>query len=568
MYFVKIKKKKKFEIKLLINGKKIYEDKNIEKEKPEIKEIILFENFIGLFYNFLIFKNKVPKFIKDELKGSENNNNQKKINIYSLRFNNEEHIIPFLKMEINEEEEKNSLNKIKKNNENNFLQLNNNDYKEFMDKIISIYIPSRVTIPKTYKKNNLMNTPQFIIEDSINELNAKFNTKTPTFNGVHIYKKIKNDLNQVGGLNNLLPIMELMINNNELLTKENIASYFDIITCIFSSYYKEAIINEAQNNFFIYLSYFMEKIPSTFYDNNMTNIFKQISSFFSENLCEGNYILNKQYQNYILMNEQILFKFNYNEQNEIIKSMSHFIQGTKSETKNNLSLDIFKIIKILLHLDSKKNELFCCKAHSEYFLENKGIMEPELNIRLAPLKELITHLFKEFKKCCIDSPNIGNEAGKSLFRIVTLLVSDISPCLQKMIIEILLESFDDYFNKFIENFDRGEEFLYICLFVYKNSILDIKEGALKLIFLLLKNNRFNNSEEETFQFISNITLPYFLFQDEEIIKYTSTKKESNNENNENSEQEKNGIDNTTSKEKDNDMDMCAFKGESAIFDEI
>ena len=57
-----------------------------------------------------------------------------------------------------------------------------------------------------------------------------------------------------------------------------------------------------------------------------------------------------------------------------------------------------------------------------------------------------------------------------------------------MIIEILLESFDDYFNKFIENFDRGEEFLYICLFVYKNSILDIKEGALKLIFLLLKNN--------------------------------------------------------------------------------
>ena len=140
MYFVKIKKKKKFEIKLLINGKKIYEDKNIEKEKPEIKEIILFKNFISLFYSLLIFKNKVPKFIKDELKGSENNNNQKKINIYSHRFNNEEHIIPFLKMEINEEEEKNSLNKIKENNEFNFLQLNNNDYKEFMDKIISNFL--------------------------------------------------------------------------------------------------------------------------------------------------------------------------------------------------------------------------------------------------------------------------------------------------------------------------------------------------------------------------------------------------------------------------------------------
>ena len=561
--FLKLKKKKKLEIKLCLNGKKIYIDKNIEKEKPEIKEIILFENFVGLCYSFLIFKNKVPKFIKDELKESENINKSKKTNIYSHRFNNEEYIIPFLKMEIKEEIEKNSLYKMKKNNEFNFLQLNSNDYKEFMDKIISIYIPSRVTIPKTHEKNNLLNTPKFIIEDSINELNAEFNTNTPTLNGVHIYKKIKNDLNQVGGLNNLLPIMELMINNNELLTKENITSYFDIITCIFSPYYKEAIINEAQNNFFIYLSYFMEKIPSTFYDNNMTNIFKQISSFFAENICEGNYMLNKQYQNYILMNEQILFKFHYNEQNEIIKSMSHFIQGIKSETKKNLSLDIFKIIKILLHLDSKKHELFCCKAHSEYFLENKGIMEPELNIRLAPLKELLTHLFKEFKKCCMDKDNAGDEAGKSLFRIVTLLVSDISPCLQKMIIELLLESFEKNLDMYIENFDRGEEFLYICLFVYKNSFLDIKEYALKLIFLLLKNNRFNNSEEETFQFITNITLPYFLFQDEEIIKCTSpTINESNKENNVESGDLK------INNEKSNNIDMTTIKGENALYDEM
>ena len=118
----------------------------------------------------------------------------------------------------------------------------------------------------------------------------------------------------------------------------------------------------------------MEKIPSNFYDNNITNIFKKISSFFSENICEENYILNKQYQDHILMNEQILFKFHYKEQNEIIESMSHFIQNTKSGRKKHLSLDIFKIIKILLHLlkhfynKEKKWQLIYQKIFQDFLL--------------------------------------------------------------------------------------------------------------------------------------------------------------------------------------------------------
>ena len=588
---IKLKKKKKLEVKLYVNGKKLYEDKNIEKEKPEIKEIILFENFVGQCYSFMIFKNKCPKFIKNELKLNENTNMQKKSFIYSNRFNNEESIIPLLKMDLKDDTGQLLQKKTLKNiNEKNFFEINCNDYKEFMDKIIAIYIPSRITIPKTYEKNNLLNTPQLIIEDSINELNAEFNTKTPILNGVHIYKKIKNDLNQVGGLNNLLPIMELMVNNSELLTKENIESYFDIILSIFSSYYKDALINEAKNNFFIYLSYFMEKIPSNFYDNNMTNIFKNISSFFADNICEGNYILNHQYQNYILMNEQILFKFHYKEQNEIIKSMSHFIQKLKPERKKGLSIDIFKIIKILLHLDEKKNKLFCCKKHSDFFIENKGIMEPELNVRLSPMKELLKHLFnKEYKKFVIENKNVADETGKSLFRIVTMLASDISPCLQKMIIELLLECLEVNFGMYIENFDQDYEFLDISLFVYKNSIFDVKEVALKLIFLLLKNNRFDCScsQDETFQFITNNILPYFLFQDEEIINAVcNSKNEQNNEEqneiiDENIEQEKSGKDNANlgnveddvgnlkiNTEKSQDIDMSTEKGESALFDEM
>jgi len=555
---IKIKKKKKIVIKLYLNGKKIYKEKSIEKEKVEIKELILFQNFTGIFYNCMIFKNSCPKYILNALKfETKENSNDKKENIDKLNqksiyyngFNSEELILPFLKLELKEEKEKNTV-KDSSEKDNNF-SINSNDYKEFKEKAISIYIPSRVTIPIAYEKNNLLNTPSLILEDSINELNAELLTNSPTINGVHIYKKIKNDFNQIGGLNNLLPIMELMVNNGELLSKENLEKFFDILIAIFSPYYKNALINEVNNNFFLYLSYFMEKIPSNFYDNNITNIFKKISSFFAENICEENYILNKQYQDHILMNEQILFKFHYKEQNEIIESMSHFIQNTKTGRKKHLSLDIFKIIKILLHLDEKKNQLFCCKNHADFFIENKGIMEPELYVRLNPIKELLTHLFKEYKKYCMDQKDLAKEEGKELFQIITMLTIDISPCLQKMIINLFTECLEINYDLYIDNLDQDEDLLNILLYAYKNSILDIKEDALKLIFLILKNksNKDSPTFEAKFQFIINHILPYYLFQDEEIIKNTISYK--NQIGKEISENEEGKIDDNAQKEENN-----------------
>ena len=59
-----------------------------------------------------------------------------------------------------------------------------------MEKLISVYMPSRVIIPPTCKNNTLMDTPQFILQDAINGLDAEFITKNPGLNGVHIYKRI------------------------------------------------------------------------------------------------------------------------------------------------------------------------------------------------------------------------------------------------------------------------------------------------------------------------------------------------------------------------------------------
>ena len=522
--------KKKLQIKLYLNGKKIFKKSNLHHLKMEIKEIILFKNFIGFCYNFMLFKNKYPKFIKNELKSLIDSNYKKEISsknsknkesIYYKGFNNEEMILPFIKMELKDIIEQNNIKNLF-NEEELYLIINNNDYKDFMEKTISIYIPSRVNISNSYEQSNIMNNPNLIIEDSINELNAEFYTNSPHFNGVHIFKKIKDDFKSIGGLNNILPIMELMVNNDELLNKNNLEKFFDILISIFSPYYKNALIKEKDNNFFLFLSYFIEKIPSNFFDNSITNIFKKISYFFAENINEENYFLNQQYQNHILMNEQILFKFHYKEQNEIIESMSHFLQNIDAGKEKFLSIDIFKIIKILIHLDADKNKLFCCKNHANFFIENNKVMEPELYIRLHPIKGLLTHLFKEFKKYVDDRNNSAEEAGKSLFKIMTILSSDISPCLQKMILNLFTECLKENFNLYIEFLDKENEFLNICLFVYKNTIFDVKEDALNLILLYLYNQQKIgiDIDEDIFQFMTNYILPYFLFQDEEIIQST------------------------------------------------
>ena len=277
---IKFKRKKKIKVKMYLNGRKIYykkdKDKEKEKEKEEIKEIVLFKNFIGICYNFMIFKTKkkkevFPKLLENEVKINNlmlnsiitPDDNKMKVRLPANRtkyyngFSNEELIYPFIKTELKDEIEPTILNSLF--NDNNFSFINSNDIKDFMEKLISVYMPSRVIIPPTCKNNTLMDTPQFILQDAINGLDAEFITKNPGLNGVHIYKRIINDFASIGGLNNLLPIMELMTKYKELLTKQNFGKFFDMLISIFAPQYQNALVKENNNNFFMYLSFFFRK---------------------------------------------------------------------------------------------------------------------------------------------------------------------------------------------------------------------------------------------------------------------------------------------------------------------
>ena len=538
---IKLKKKKK--IKIYLNGKKIKSEKKLiekDKEKEDIKEIVLFKNFIGVCYNFVIYRSKkeeyLPKFLENELKTDDNNlslNPQSILrrtlssynkSVYYNGFTNEKLLYPFIKIDYKDDIEQNALSSLFTIDKN--IQLNINDVKDFMEELIAIYMPSRVTLPLGFEKNN-KNNSKYIIQDSISGLDAEFIIKKPSLNGVHIYKRILDDFSQIGGLNNLLPILEIMTKHQEFLTKDNLQNYLDILISVFAPQYQKALIKENQSNFFLYFSYFLEKIPESFFDDGLTGIFKTISSFLTTQVNENrefNQYMD-QFHEYILINEKIFFKFKCEEQKDIIEIITNLIENMSD--KRVLKIDIIKLVRILLHIDHDKNKLFCCKEHSEYFNEECGIMTPELSSRLKPFEELIKLLFTEYKLKIINNKFYEIDQDNNISKIFTLLTYDISPCLQKMILSLFSEFIENNYHICFNSLDQKEKQIFnILLFLLKTSILDVRVEAIKLIFIILKNDQ-SKMDDNKHTFIINNILPFYLFQDQELIEVSSQLEDQN-----------------------------------------
>ena len=90
------------------------------------------------------------------------------------------------------------INIVKSNNKN----INYNIFKDFLDNnLISLYIQTRYIIQNKEEKT-IKNATQIIFVDSINHLNAEFNTTTSTLNGFYIIQNLcENALTIIGGIN-------------------------------------------------------------------------------------------------------------------------------------------------------------------------------------------------------------------------------------------------------------------------------------------------------------------------------------------------------------------------------
>jgi hypothetical protein len=183
------------------------------KEKYEITSIDFFRNFLGECSNIILFKNKknegIPRFflemqtvekkkptsmaaLFDDMSKNKNEKNVTQELLFKKEYKNgifkEDLFNILLKSELRDDVEQNTIEKLCKNKDKTPI----NDIKEFMEKIIAIYMPSRVEIPEVAGNKNLINSPSIILKDSINNLDAIF-TKSKlddenisNLNGIHL----------------------------------------------------------------------------------------------------------------------------------------------------------------------------------------------------------------------------------------------------------------------------------------------------------------------------------------------------------------------------------------------
>ena len=533
---------------IFIDNEKIEISKDIiiqDKEKKsrdhiKIKKIKFFNNFIGICSNIIIYK----EYEKDKKSGLPNFFLKKEKQCIKPIFVNgiykEELFDFFLKCDLKDQVDDKSYKQIKFPTNEKILENDIKEIKNFLDNyLIAIYIPNRFILQEKNEKEKII-----LLKDSINNIDAEFITNSPNLNGIHLFKKISTDISCFGGLNHLLPIIEIMTQNNDLLDNDNLSNYFNLLSSIFMPSYNISLKNENNSNFFFNLSYFFEKIPQKYFDEQLACKLISISTSL---IYYQNEFLNliKQFHNEILLNKIIFFKFKIESQRLILFQIKFLLDNIKNE---GFIIDIMLLINIILTYDEDKYNKFCCKFHSEFFNTPSEVYNPELKEILQPIEEIISKFFEIFIREASHYQGMENENenGKMLFKLFEMLALDISPCVQKVIIKYFLNYMKNHLGKYFSLLDYENKMLDITLFLFKTSIFDVKIDALNLILLIndskkyvdefqMNNNRTNSwafksettnlIDEEKLIFIHNHILPFYLLGEGILLSSSSKNNE-------------------------------------------
>ena len=464
---------KTFKAKLCINGfeyslSAIALPKGFPVNEP-MNTIKLFENFIGristiLFFSFSLSAQMILYFKSN----------------YNMGFYKNEYLFKFLNS--NDEEyfsnspDYNLYQKYKSNKSNPKLfkiKLKEQNIKN----LISCFVPF------TYDKG------QNIIDDIF----GNFIGLLGAGDGVNYYLNYSNALNFLGGINNLLPFAEIMFLNKAILNENTFYEYLLILDKIIIDHSKN-LTEASKNKFFSNLGLFLEKYPSNVYSREILDILLRIGKE-AFRLTDDKYYssLKDNFINMILLNEKIFSKFSQENQAKLWEGVYQFFYSDHTEMKE--TLNISKICLLLRFYDEKKYEEYCCRRHADLFkvqfdkkntnnnINEKAelkVMHPEMNEKIGKLFDIIQLYLDKLNK---DKDTVN------LFKLLSL---DLSPCLQKKIIEAYYNHFS---NSTINKNEKKEtlenllknNFLEITEYVLSISLLDIRIELLKLFRLILNN---------------------------------------------------------------------------------
>ena len=470
----------------------------------KIDNIKLFENFLGkisslLFFSFPLNQNQVNLF-GPQLSYLGKGFYKNKILFRFLNFNQDNYL-------------DNSINykyRIEYENEKIFekyLSLESKDKNE--KNIISLFCPFAY-----YKETN-----------QLDDIFGNYTGILSKNDGVIYFTNYYGNLQLIGGVDNLLPIAELMYSSiqgspnpsytqvtNDLLAENTLFEYLSIIEIILHNHHNN-LKYFISNNFFQILSVFLERYPKKVFSDRIFNIILEIGIEILENDFGKLPHDNSHYINCILLNEEIFSKFSEESQIklwQIIYKLSTDFPQDALILKN--FFDTERFCRILRFYDKERYELYCCQYHANLFSktlnfqsnnkeqnQENNIIKPDLNKILEFLIQIIQiYINKLIYKKQIEKANKlqseNDEKSKKNMSLYQLLSLDISPCLQKSIIQIYINHFkmDDSkipknskittFNYLMEN-----DFIEITEYVMSISFIDVRIKLIDLFIIIIDN---------------------------------------------------------------------------------
>ena len=447
-------------IKIIINGETLSIKTNVSKKTElkfngKISIISLFENLIGKINSILFCPNPLSNELIEYFNKSQGFYKIKYLYKFLLAINSNyyQYASNYEDIENYKKQEKKNLSKIN-------ILLDSQNIKN----IVGLFCCF------TYDEHKKQ------IDDVFGNYYAVISSED---DGANNYIKYYKNIEQIGEINNLLPVIELMllshnkeklcssinINCNDidiedLITEEIFLKYLHITKKIITD--KKTNLMLANNTkFFSHLGLFLEKFPSKIYSNRIRNLFYELGKETFKFSDEKNNNFSFTFVNMILLNEKIFSK--YSEENQLILwgDIYKFFTSDYSQIKDSLTMS--KICLLLRFYDKDRYIKYCCKRHASLFDEesSENILEPDMNVRVGKLFEII-QLF-------IDNESKEDETA-NLFKLLSL---DISPCLQKKIIATYQKYFD---NRKTGNEDK-EKALEIRLY---NNFFEIFEYCLSI----------------------------------------------------------------------------------------
>ena len=458
-------------IKLFINSEEYKSILTVSENfssSSKINTIKLFENFIGQLSSFIIitkeldqkevnyFNSKKYGFYKNKILFDFILSNEKK---YFLNCKNYKYYKKFIN-----------------NKSNSFYNLHSKK-QNLKKNMIAIFCPF------AYNKE----------ENQIDDIFGNFIGILGENDGVNYFENNSKEIMQLGGINNLLPIMELMhstiskskiikynLTDESILTQNTFCEFLNIIKNIIIDH-NQNLIDMHKSHFFSSISLFIEKFPKNLFTSKILEIFLEIGKETFQNMDKLNLIEN--YINEILLNEKIIIKFNTEDLLKLWKNIYSFF--TSDDTQIKYLFNIKNIVLLLRLFDEKKYNEYCCKRHANFFKDNNDgeenydlpIMKPEMNERLDELFKIIQIYIN---KLC------GEEQTVNLLRLLSL---DLSPCLQKKIVQIYINYFA---NQKIELNVKGKAFDFLIKnyfielleYTFSISLLDIRVEILSLFKII------------------------------------------------------------------------------------